>query len=521
MTTWCANRAGVTFLAAIIGLLLTPCVTLAEDDDDDILARIAAEREKQSQQTAELFDEIHLARGQARKLIPLAEEAAGLYLEAFEQQAQLLPQMVETFSRFAEEDRLNQGFTPELERTTSRLNQQSKRIHENLAEQLTAIEADALKVLTRQQRERVSTSDREARPERERSRRDARPLRGFQRNGNDSGQRLHAAREELRELRRKRHKQAGPIGRLLLHPRASERLCEVARVDPSTILCEAFETYTRGTSESPLDAIEQQMAQVAELRAEINNWNLINGLHLSGNQVSAIVSLYDKTQEAPKREYSLRNRRERDTRRATFELERQLRQVLNSGQQQVVAEYNPCLVPPKKLKNPVLVGQASDDSRYEKWLDRARKVSPTRLTQHIETALDTEAERFGKLDSAERKQRLALLRKTVRAAARMDEVDYELSKAELAGRIAPPDRKQELRDEIGALARQHGHPGDVAQFMLTPQFIDQLRVRGQQLAEGIETTPVDLAKGPQAENCDESCAIDGKRSKSDETSAVK
>jgi len=81
----------------------------------------------------------------------------------------------------------------------------------------------------------------------------------------------------------------------------------------------------------------------------------------------------------------------------------------------------------------------------------------------------------------------------------MSDVDFEVNKGDLAERVAPFDRIQALKGEINALSRAEGLPGPICRFMFTELFIDQLRERGRQLAEGIEPQKADLAGGPQAE----------------------
>ncbi|MBU0617143.1 MAG: hypothetical protein KKI02_05460, partial [Planctomycetes bacterium] len=287
---------------------------------------------------------------------------------------------------------------------------------------------------------------------------------------------------------------------------------DLARMRLPATLADAVEVLAHGTSEYPSELVEQQKAEVQQLRAEINNWNLINGLHLSADQIRETTALYDQA-AAPTWEIMERDRRSGVPHRALFALEREVEQVLNTGQREVLAEYKACLIPPKNLKDPVRVGQASDNSRYEQWLERARKLSRKELAGQIDQALEREAENLGELSRSERQKRVALLRKTVRQAAGMSDTEFELSKAELAERIAPSDRIQEAKNRVATAAREFGETGAITQFMLTSQFMDQLRLRGKQLAEGVSTKQIDLAKGPQAENCDVSCAIDGKGKK--------
>lgn len=250
------------------------------------------------------------------------------------------------------------------------------------------------------------------------------------------------------------------------------------------------------------------------LRGEINNWNLINGLHLTRDQIDRIVALYAAAVPNGRAGQTSGQRATGVPRFLLTSLERSVEQVMNPGQRQVVAEYAACLIPPKNLKDPVRVGQASDRSHHERWLERARKTSGPRLVALVDRALHAEAKHLGDLSPAERQKRKALLLKTARQVAKMSDADFELNKAELAESIAPPNRKNELQGEIAVLQRQRGLPGRVAGFMLKPDFIEQLRQRGQQLAAGVvQQEQTDLAKGPQAENCEKGCAIDGKDGK--------
>jgi hypothetical protein len=119
------------------------------------------------------------------------------------------------------------------------------------------------------------------------------------------------------------------------------------------------------------------------------------------------------------------------------------------------------------------------------------------------------------LDVRERRERFGLLVATAREAAEMSETEFEIEKADLALRIAPRDRVKELKAEIRTLARAEGRPGKVSKFMLKPLFIEQLRLRHRQLADGIVTAPTDLSDGPQAGNCEKGCAIKPKDKKKD------
>ena len=515
MNTWSKHSVWPVIACLFIGPLLAAVDLHGEDLGEDYHAQAQARSERQERLSRELIDGLRLSRSQARRLVPIAEEAAALYLEAYEAEARLLPEMLETYGEFAREDSLNRGFTREVERRTGRVHGREIQLRDQTAEQLLALEERAGKVLSSSQRERLSDFPWKQRPAGNRfanrnTRR--RPKSAEQLRREAQAQRLREAHEEMRAVHKDRHPHAGPIGRYLLHPFGAERLCKIRGGRTPAIIAEAAEVLRHGTSECPLELVAEQNAELRCVRAQINNWNLINGLHLSEDQIGQIVDLYDQA-AAPKWEIVQRDPQSGVPRRALFSLELAVEEVLNAGQRQVLAEYKACLLPPKNLKDPVNVGQASDNSHYERWLERARKLPRAQLTKQINETLKREAEHLGQLSRAERQKRVTLLHRTVRQAAAMPDVEFELNKAELAETIAPPDRVQEVKDKIATLTREAGQPGPIAHFMLKPDFIQQLRTRGQQLAEGVSLEQANLAKGPQAENCEETCAIDGKRTK--------
>ncbi len=498
-----------TSTAILMGLLLSPPCLRAENADHGSRSR---EQSTHEQRARELIERLDLSRLQARKCMSIAEQAALLYIEGYEQEARLLPEILEAYDKFAQEDRLNQGFSPDVEQRTARLHRREIVLRERITEQLIALEEQAGKVLKSSQRESLNNFSQKQRPVRERTRRtDARSrARAARRQREEARTKpLREAREQLRTLHKQIHPRIGPIGQYLLHPFGAERLRDVARARMPAILTEAADVLKHGTSDHPVGQVEQQKAEIKQLRAEISNWNLINGLHLNENQIEQITALYDEA-AAPTWEIARRESRSGLPYRTLAALERDVEQVLNTGQHQVLAEYKPCLLPPKNLKDPVRAGQAGDSSRYEKWLDRARKLSSQELKKQIDRALEKEAKHLGQLSRTERRERVALLRKTIRQASTMSDTEFELSKAELAELIAAPDRTLEMRGKVDTLARKYGQPGIITNFMLNTQFMDQLRTRGQQLAGGIATKQTDLATGPQADNCDEVCAIDGK-----------
>lgn len=454
------------------------------------LDKSAQRRYRKASAARELGTWLGLSQGQARQIVPLIEQACALHLERYETQADYLEEMIATFSAFAAEDSRNQGFTPEVEQKTARISHEAKDAQERITLQLVELEQQATEILTPTQLDFV----REYHPGRHRGVWGAHGKAGVRQYIAAAARRAHResqrddltdARDELRTLNKELHPNLEQVGRLLLHPAAALPICKLANVKTSATMDRALEAVQLGTAEHPMEWFDAQQARIKELRTEINNWNLINGLHLSTSQIKQIVGYYNVSAAQIKELKQQEGKQSKRQRNALLvELEGAVDQVLNAGQREVLAEYKACLLPPKNLKNPVRVGQANDSSRHEKWLEQARKAPEKRRERMIEKLLEREAEHFGSLSPYERRQRERLLRATITEAEGLSELDFALSKADLAERIAPRDRPAELKAKVETLSRARGMPGVIAQFMLKPQFIDQLRLRGQQLAAG-------------------------------------
>jgi hypothetical protein len=488
----------------VIGLLLlAPVCAVGEDDPTP---EVRAREERATSAAQRLLAALQVSPGQARWLLEIAEEAAKLHVAAYQEQARLQPEVLDAYRAFAAEDRANQGFSTEVERRTQRVHKHEKDSREKLAEGLRELEARAVRLLTPAQRAKLDSltaGHMSGSP-----RRAAGPAANIHLTAGQSAShdRLGDLHAELRQLQASIEPEAGPLARHLLHPAAFEPLCKLAGRQPPPTLRQAVQVYRDGTPECPRSLFAEREAEIGCLRKEINNWNLINGLQLDQEQIGQVLALYDGsalgTRPTPGRQAPHAQTVE------LAKLERAFEDVLNPGQRQVLADYKACLIPPKNLKDPVRVGQASDNaSGYERLLERARKLDGVRLRRAVDEVLDREVKHTGLLSTAERQKRAALLRQTARRAAAMSDTEFELGKADLAARIAPPDRLKELHQQVEAELRARDLPGKLAQFMLNEDFIGQLRERGQQLAAGVTPQASSLAADPQAENCEKGCAL--------------
>jgi len=448
---------GPTLAAVLIATAAMLHAANADGDQSGAVQPLQGE----ARRARELVNRLKLSPRQARGMLAIAERAAALHVAYYEWQASRLPEAIEAFAAFAAEDARGQGFSPEVERRARAISHALKQKREQLTEALIGLEVEAAKCLTLEQRCLLDQTKSPRRPQ---------PSSG------STPDRLALARQESADLASAMRPAPGPLGRYLLHPAAGPELARTAGVALPLSLQQALDVLTGGTSAHPRAEFERNRAQVERLRNEINNWNLINGLNFTVEQMQRIIALYD---ECANQAVGLRQRRQQ-----TVALEQAVAEVLNAGQREVLRTYKPCLIPPRNLKDPVRVGQANDSSQLERWLERARRTPAARLPALVEGLLQREAEHYGPLSRAEQQKRKELLIRTARRAAAMSDVDFALRQCELAEQIAPRDRAQMLRDEIDTLARQRGQPGVLARFLLRPDFIDQLR---QRLAATTET----------------------------------
>jgi len=228
----------------------------------------------------------------------------------------------------------------------------------------------------------------------------------------------------------------------------------------------------------PWDALERE---TRELRHEINLWNLVNGLHLTGPQLLAVA---------------------RADRRGPGACARVLA-TLTPEQQEVLFAYKACLVPPRNLRDPVRAGQADDTSATEKLLARLRTVPEARYSANEGRILDATLRgieaREGSFGEDDRIWMLLLLGRAARDARAMDEVEFQARAGECAEDLAPlyrlKDLKDGLRDRRGRDAVLH----EKAQaFLLDPVMSRVCERRLEQLRAGEAVVPEGpLERAPQ------------------------
>jgi len=154
-------------------------------------------------------------------------------------------------------------------------------------------------------------------------------------------------------------------------------------------------------------------AQLRQTQSLISSINLLNGLHLSGEQVQRLLEINREAEmlrqqfladnagrlaEAERHYKALVDNFSRDrqapeeTERTAQQLKRELEeaeeayrerlaqfgdeieQMLTYGQREILATFKPCLIPPRDLREPSRAGQASPSGRGEKILKQYRAM---------------------------------------------------------------------------------------------------------------------------------------------------
>ena len=488
-------KAGLLLLKMLLlGVGAFPGVALAADVPEALRERMGGDPDREVVDSLDFILSLSLTDKQAWAILPLYEEACRLHIDHYRERAEIQPLEIEAYTAFLDEDRLNQGFTPAVERATGRIHHRARETREALVTGLNALADEVRQVLTLDQRRIADTyrpnrkavferfaSPKERRPAARRIKQRAR--RGAPRS--DPGDpALADARKELEAINRAVHPRPDVIAKHLLTPAAANPLYARADTRLPRAVREAVQCRTSGTKEYPRARCEQDQETLRALRREINNWNLANGMHIDREQIERLVSLANEAERLRTKQRQAKPKKRLPRKAFNAELVRlelAAESVLRPGQIEVLATYKPCLMPPKNLKDPVRVGQASDSTRMVRWLDRARRKTDRQVERMIDRLIKGELAHLGPTDEAAVNRRRALLRETVRQAAEMSDVEFALNEDALATALRPADRKGKLLDDINALRRERTEPGQTAQFLLNRGFAAVLEQRYAQL----------------------------------------
>ncbi|MBU4310405.1 hypothetical protein L6304_05475 [bacterium] len=253
-------------------------------------------------------------------------------------------------------------------------------------------------------------------------------------------------------------------------------------------------------------AVAQPLERKSEVREDILILNLVNSLHLTKNQMLALMTKareaeikkktfttqlgeitgYSETflkelrgklmrnEELPKyltgevgssqkRLHDLRDKYEEEM----LKLAKDVTEILNENQLVMVDAYKPCIIPYRDLTHPERVGQAGATVGMERLLERIHDMPEALYQQRKEGILMGAAARLEKhtrkeVDVEKEKKRLAKIFDEARA---LSDLEFDLKKAELAQKILPEENK--VKTEKERLRK-------IARFFLSPRIIPVL-----------------------------------------------
>ncbi len=287
--------------------------------------------------------------------------------------------------------------------------------------------------------------------------------------------------------------------------------------------------------------------RIASLKRDISTLNQLNGLHLTDVQQSAILEearnaqalrdryklqyshatakaeesflelkkqLIDVQTPQPKDVESRAKRQQAELKRIHGSYIRELARIeervldtLTAGQAEIIEDFKPCLIPPKNLRNPARAGQANDHGKFERLLSRSRQWPDDAYDRRSEKFLDKYIskieEKHGPMTSKEVAAEKERIRAIVEESRALSDVDFELSKQELAARIdnnghpGPP--------KGNTLVSQGKRPGKITRFLLSKEAIPLLEERVQLAGAPSHLAANRLDSITPAEDCRTQC----------------
>ncbi|MEW6074662.1 MAG: hypothetical protein AB1726_18980 [Planctomycetota bacterium] len=341
------------------------------------------------------------------------------------------------------------------------------------------------------------------------------------------------------------------------------------------LLAEGAASILRGGEAADLTperrAVRELEADVETLRDQISLLNLLNGLHLSRAQLAALASCGERAAAARAKEARVlpsalasiglppgpgeppdgaegRERLGREMQRLSDELgrgrlpvakrvrrieaiagrrpagpaglspeaaaagAREVLAVLTPAQEQVLLDFNRCLLPPPELKDPVRVGQAGGNERRLRELALVRDVPAERYgarrAQIAEGALFRLEKLEGSFSPDAREAVVAELLAIFDEARALDDAAFAVRSAELVARLENLGLATRLKEELAG-DRETELASRAANLLLdryVPELAREIVARREQ--RGLPD-PVDLETIAPAPSCkDGKCAVD-------------
>lgn len=287
-----------------------------------------------------------------------------------------------------------------------------------------------------------------------------------------------------------------------------------------------------------------------ELSNEISIMNLVNGLYLTRDQMGRIIDLSSRARERIAKALQEHQRKGKEfecvldelrmvlkdpdqripesLEARVHELERDLREVkervkrelkamedemvgfLSPGQMEVIQEFNPCLIPPKNLKDPLRVGQAGgEQAEIEMHIEHLRNLPERPYCVLIDALLEKMVDEWNHIfhfSPEERREELARLRGIADEARSLADAEFAIKKAGLARRVMQRfDEFHEQANDITDFFARMGALSKAGKWLLNPRIIPILEERMKAAPPGLSPT---VACGGSCSACEDpaSCA---------------
>ncbi|MBI4025666.1 MAG: hypothetical protein HY360_11850 [Verrucomicrobia bacterium] len=492
-----------------------------------------------------ILNHLNADQRQLRTLYECARAAREVQCQFLDREAETIKRQEEAFEAFKIEDIANQGFSPKTERAAASAEHDGKKQRKRFFDTINAIEEDARQTLTAEQQAMIEEWKLDGPPEKFLFRKNH-PGAGkkAEKDTDEKKQEIVRLQKEMQTIFKGKYGAIGPVGRLLI--------CE------ETLPILAGKLGDKEGAANPAGTSEEMRARirhVAELQADINLLNLLNGINFSAEQMTQLMTLAEKAgqmrgektgakrgpkpetvarakelltaavacaeqnQEIPakllkdmrdlKSAFAGGNAPPSGARKDADGIQTAAREVaglLQDNQRKTLIDYNPCLIPPKNLKDPVRVGQAQDANRQVKALERVRSVPAEKFAKNkemiLDHVLDGAEEHGGAFTMEERaahRQRLATMMDEARA---LSDVDFELQKEDLAAQLMRLDKSETLKAELAKLVGDDEMlKNKIIAHLLHPRMPPLLETRLNQMKSAAETDRVNLDSIQPAESC--------------------
>lgn len=230
--------------------------------------------------------------------------------------------------------------------------------------------------------------------------------------------------------------------------------------------------------------------QVETLRADISSLNLINGLYLNSQQLNQYLYILKEfnqlklrvknesslslnktinnftklknelaynngaskqtSQEAAQINDYLKSQQE-NYREKYYQLEQKMMSILSDNQKSIASNFKPCLIPPKSLRDPSKVGQAKDNDKGVKILQKIRSFPQNIYLSNRDKFfedryLNKYEKKIKELTPEEEKTEKIRVFKIFDSVRSLSDVDFELKVNDMADQLIPevPRKKHEV-----------------------------------------------------------------------------